>query len=357
MPDFELSKFLPRPPVYRRHQYGGLAVVAAISLGLLLFVESKYSYGLIQQWAIFSIVGLGFYVVFGLGGQFAFSQGAFFGLGAYSSAWATRNLSFLWGMGAAILIGAIVAAIFAVIVFRADQFYFAIGTMAFSFIAVVVFREFTAFSRASGEVVGIRKPEIANIKFNTDFKLGLLVVIFLLIAMAATILIERSPLRREAIALNHHEQVASTLGVPTGKLRIQMFVLGSTIAAVGGSLQAHRIGSLNTDQFSVSLSIDIFLILLLGGLGSIYGPLLGAAFVVWAPEQMRFIATYRGIIYGGVLIIVMILFPKGLVGIFEALWRLVRRTRGPAGQDSAGDDPDAATAAATASGGTSAAGA
>lgn len=326
-PQRSLEASTPRPPVYRRHQYGGLLGVALISFVLLTLVQSKFAYGLLQQWAIFSILGLGFYLVFGLGGQFAFSQGAFFGLGAYSSAWATRELSFLWGVGAAIIIGCVVALVFAIIVFRADHFYFAIGTMAFSFIAVVVFREFTAFSRASGEVVGIPKPQIANHTFNTDYKMSALLLVFMLIALLLTILIERSPLRRESLALNHHSQVAATLGVPTGKLRLLMFVLGSGFAAVAGALQAHRTGSLSTEQFSVALSIDIFLILLLGGLGSIYGPLLGAAFVVWAPEQMRFIANYRGIIYGAILILVMIFFPKGLVGIFEALWRLIRGVR------------------------------
>jgi len=327
VPGSSTDAALARPPIYRRQQYLGLLGVGLISFGLLSIVQSKFAYGLMQQWAIFSILGLGFYLVFGLGGQFAFSQGAFFGLGAYSSAWATRNLSFLWGVGAAIIIGCLVALVFAIIVFRADHFYFAIGTMAFSFIAIVVFREFTAFSRASGEVVGIPKPQIANHAFNTDYKLSALLIVFMLLALLLVILVERSPLRREALALNHDSQVASTLGIPTGKLRLLMFVLGSGFAAVAGALQAHRTGSLSTEQFSVQLSIDIFLILLLGGIGSIYGPLLGAAFVVWAPEQMRFIANYRGIIYGAVLIIVMILFPKGLVGIFEALWRLIRGKR------------------------------
>jgi branched-chain amino acid transport system permease protein len=320
------------PPVYRRKQYLGVLTVVAIIALLLATVDSKFYYGLMNTWMVYAIVGLGFYVVFGLSGQFAFSQGAFYGLGAYSSAWATREMSFMWGLLAAIVIAGVVALAFALIVFRADQFYFAIATLAFSFIAVVVFREFTAFTADGGEVVGIPEPHIANYTFDTDTKMAILLGAFLILALLLVTLIERSPLRRESLAFHENATVAATLGIPTGQLRLLMFVLGSCIAAAAGSLQAHRTGFISTEQFSVQFSIDIFLILLLGGVGSMWGPLLGAAFVVWAPEQLRFVDKYRGIIYGVLLIVVMVLFPKGLVGIAEeAKKRLkaLRRTGSP----------------------------
>jgi branched-chain amino acid transport system permease protein len=109
-----------------------------------------------------------------------------------------------------------------------------------------------------------------------------------------------------------------------------MFVLGSCFAAAAGSLQAHRIGFISTEGFSVSLAIDIFLILLLGGVGSMWGPLIGAAFVVVAPEKLRFIGDYRGLVYGALLVVVIVAFPKGLVGVFESIWSRVRPERASA---------------------------
>jgi branched-chain amino acid transport system permease protein len=334
-----------RPPVYRRKQFLGVIGVIAITAVIAAVVDSAYSYGLMSSWLTMSIVGLGFYLVFGLGGQFAFSQGAFFGLGAYASAWAVRSHSFGLGFIAALVVAGIVAVLFSLIVFRSNQFYFAIATLAFSQIALVVFREFDAFTATGGEVVGVRKPALFGYTFNTDIRIVWLLIAALAIALTLVAMIERSPLRREALAVNAQPTVAATLGVPTGRLRLLMFVLGSCFAAAGGSLQAHRVGFISTDGFGVSLAIDIFLILLLGGVSSMWGPVVGAAFVVVAPEKLRFIGDYRGLVYGVLLVVVIVVFPKGLVGLFETFWAKVRhRPIPPTPSTLVADGPDVSIA-------------
>lgn len=310
----------PRPPTYRRHQLPGVAAVVAAVLLIARFIETGFGFGLLNSWLVFSIVGLGFYLVFGVAGQFAFSQAAFFGLGAYASVWAAEGRSFGWGLAAAIAISALVALAFAVIVFRSDHFYFAIATLAFGYIATIVFREFEAFTAPGGEIVGIAKPSLFGKTFATDAELATLLTGMLAVALLLVALIERSPLKREALALHHNPTVAATLGVPTGRLRLLMFVLGSAFAGAAGSLYAHRAGFISTETFSVALAIDIFLILLLGGIDSMWGPLLGAAFVVWAPEQLRFVGEYRTLLYGIALVVVIVAFPKGLVGVIELVW-------------------------------------
>jgi branched-chain amino acid transport system permease protein len=316
-----------RPPVYGQRQLLGVAAAAAVIGGLCLIVDSAFGYGLLHSWLVFSILGLGFYLVFGVSGQFAFSQGAFFGLGAYASVWAADGRSFLWGLAAAIVITAVVALGFALVVVRSDHFYFAIATLAFSFIAVVVFREFEAFTAPGGEIVGIAKPDLFGHTFDTGRSLGLFLGAFLALALLLTALIERSPLRREAIAFRDNRPVAATVGVPVLRLRLGMFVLGSTYAGVAGSLFAHKSGFISPESFSLELGIDIFLIVLLGGIGSMWGPALGAAFVVWAPEQLRFVGEYRALIYGALLVVVIVLFPKGLVGLVELAWERMRGLR------------------------------
>lgn len=320
-----------RPPVYRQRQLLGVAAAAAVIGALCLVVDSAFGYGLLHSWLVFSILGLGFYLVFGVSGQFAFSQGAFFGLGAYASVWASDGRSFAWGLAAAIVVTAVVALAFALVVVRSDHFYFAIATLAFSYIALVVFREFEAFTAPGGEIVGIAKPDLFGHTFDTGRSLGLFLGAFLALALLLTALIERSPLRREAIAFRDNRQVAATVGVPVLRLRLGMFVLGSTYAGVAGCLFAHKAGFISPESFSLELGIDIFLIVLLGGIGSMWGPALGAAFVVWAPEQLRFVGEYRGLIYGALLVVVIVLFPKGLVGLVELAWERVRRVRGVRG--------------------------
>jgi branched-chain amino acid transport system permease protein len=329
-----------RPPIYRRHQLAGVAV-AAVAVGLLsLMVDSAFGYGLLHSWLVFSILGLGFYLVFGVSGQFAFSQGAFFGLGAYASVWASDGRSFLWGLAGAVVVTALVALAFALVVVRSDHFYFAIATLAFSFIATVVFREFEAFTAPGGEIVGIPKPDLFGHTFDTGRSLALFLGGFLALALLLTAFIERSPLKREAIAFRDNRQVAATVGVPVLRLRLGMFVLGSTYAGVAGCLFAHKSGFISPESFSLELGIDIFLILLLGGIGSMWGPVLGAAFVVWAPEQLRFVGEYRALIYGALLVAVIVAFPKGLIGLVELVWAQGRRLRRPATTPSGPVGPD-----------------
>ena len=317
-----------RPPIYRRRQLAGVAAAAALIGVLSLVVDSAFGYGLLHSWLVFSILGLGFYLVFGVWGQFAFSQGAFFGLGAYASVWASDGRSFAWGLLAAVAVPALVALAFALVVVRSDHFYFAIATLAFSHIALVVFREFEAFTSPGGEIVGIPKPDLFGHSFDTGRSLALFLGAFLVLALLGTALVERSPLRREAAAFRDNRQVAATLGVPVLRLRLGMFVLGSTYAGVAGCLFAHKAGFVSPESFSLQLGIDIFLIVLLGGVGSMWGPALGAAFVVWAPEQLRFVGEYRALIYGALLVVVIVAFPKGLVGLVELAWGRLRRGPG-----------------------------
>lgn len=304
------------PPIYdRRYGLSIIAVTAGIAL-LGVLVQSPYWYGLLDSWLVMSILGVGFYLVFGVGGQFAFSQAAFFGVGAYSSAWAARLTGSFWiGVLAALVITAVVAWLFGLLMRRADHLYFAIATMAFGFVALTVFREFEAFTGSGGEVLNIRPPEVMGQVLSTDASRFWLLLGFLVLTLVLTSLIERSPLRREAIAHRDKPTVAATLGLPTLRLRLVMFALGSAYAGVAGSLHAHRFGFISTDSFSIGLGIDIFLILLFGGIGSMWGPLLGAAFVVVAPEYLDAIGQYQDMLFGVVLVLVIVTFPDGLVGV------------------------------------------
>jgi branched-chain amino acid transport system permease protein len=322
-----------RPPAYRRRQVqGALAVTLGAVVAGSLLLDGGFSYGLFNSWLVFSILGLGFYLVFGMSGQFAFSHGAFFGLGAYTSVWAADGRSFAWGFVAGVVVSVLVAVGFGLLVFRADHFYFAIASLALSFIALVVFREWEGFTAPGGEIVRIPKPDLLGRRFDTHGELAVLLSLALGAALVLVALVERSPLKREAVAFRDNPTVAATLGVPTGRLRLQTFALGSAFAGAAGSLYAHESGFISPEAFSLELGIDIFLILLLGGIGSMWGPVLGAAFVVWAPEQLRFVGEYRGLVYGLLLILVIVAFPKGLVGVVELVWGLRRRGRGAGGR-------------------------
>jgi branched-chain amino acid transport system permease protein len=323
-----------RPPIYRGIPYLSIVVVV---LGIVLYrntrTEGFAQESLFNDWLLYSIVVLGFYFVFGLSGQFAFSQAAIFGLGAYTSAWATYNPDhpIFFGLLAAMGVVLVVSFLFSVLMQKTEHFYFAVGTLGLQTIIVLIVTKWQSFTHGpGGEVIGIRPLEFGGQLFQTDFAAFKVLVGVLGIALVLAAMIERSPVRREAIAVRDQPVVARTLGLPALRIRIVMFMLGSTFAALAGALFAHRSGVLSTDTFSVQLGLYIFLMAILGGLGSRWGAVVGAWFFVYSTDYLgrsgisiasHRLSEFKPIVFGALLIVVMIAAPDGITGLARKVWK------------------------------------
>jgi branched-chain amino acid transport system permease protein len=148
------------------------------------------------------------------------------------------------------------------------------------------------------------------------------------------VFIDRSPLRRELIAARDNSVVAKTLAVPVRRLQLIFFVLGEITGAFAGWMIAHWSSVIGTSSFSIDLSIGLFLMVVLGGLKSHWGPVLGALFYVEVPQVLKSTTKYQAVIYGAVLLVVIVVLPKGIAGIAESArdrWR-------PDGSRSGGSD-------------------
>lgn len=332
-----------KPPIYRGIPYIRIVLIlGAILVYRMTRTEGRAQENIFNDWMLYSLVVVGFYWVFGISGQFAFSQAAIFGLGAYVSNWATDNPDnpLIFGPLAAVIVCGIVAFLFSLIMQRTAHFYFAVGTLALTEIILLWLKRADWFTKgAGGEALGIRPLSVFGYELNTYFRTFMLLVIVLGLMLAFGYLLERSPVRREAIANRDRETVTRTLGLPTLRIRASMFVLGSCIAGLGGSLWAHRAGTLSVESFSVSLGLGIFLMLILGGIGSMWGAVLGAWFYVYVQDYLKRMDTeifghtlgeFWGLIYGGLLIVVMISVPDGIIGVGQRLKRaFIRRGPGP----------------------------
>jgi branched-chain amino acid transport system permease protein len=327
-----------KPPIYRGIPY----IRVVLILGAILLYRSTRTDGRLQEnifndWLLYSIVVVGFYFVFGISGQFAFSQAAIFGLGAYVSNWATDNPShpLIFGPIAAVIICGTVAYLFSLVMQRTAHFYFAVGTLALTEIILLFLKKATWFTKSpGGEALGVRPLSVFGYEIDTYYKTFLLLLVLLGLTLSFGYLLERSPVKREAIANRDRETVTRTLGLPTLRIRASMFVLGSCIAGLAGSLWAHRSGTISVESFSVSLGLGIFLMLILGGMGSMWGALLGAWFYVYVQDYLKRVDTelfgnpigeYWGIIYGSLLIVVMIAVPDGILGIGKQLRKVFIR--------------------------------
>jgi branched-chain amino acid transport system permease protein len=280
-------------------------------------------------WIWLSAIVIGFYFVFGLAGRFAFSTAAMVGLGAYSSAYFTRSgNNWVVGLIGAAVVAGVVAYLFARLVRRAHHFYFAVATLGLAEILLVVFRQWERLSgKSSGEITNVADPSLFGFEFDTRYRQFYLLLAFLGIVLVVGYFLERSPIRRNAIASRDNEMVAKTLGVKAEGVGIAMFTFGSVIAGVAGSLFVHTRGFAEPNTFGIDLGLGIFVMLIIGGLHSMWGALIGAWVYTYIPLYLERWEEWTQVIWGLVLLFVVIVFPEGLVGIWN---RMIGR--GPSGR-------------------------
>jgi ABC-type branched-subunit amino acid transport system ATPase component/ABC-type branched-subunit amino acid transport system permease subunit len=302
-----------------------------------------------NEWLYYSVLVVGFYFIFGMSGQFAFSQAAFAMVGAYTSAWATREgVDWLLAVALGIFAACVIAFAFAYVARKANLFFLAIATLALSELILEVIREFKEFTGQIGgeaaltedqriEIFGWKVTDIADPARTNETHLFWVYLVALGIVLLVGIWLARSPAKREAIAMRDQPTVAATLGIPTIRVRIVMYVLGSAIGAFAGSLWAHGRGYVTPDLFNIELGLGIFVMLIVGGVDSLWGPVLGAAFYVWVPHILlrlnidlfgNPIRDYNQILYGATLLLVMIFAPAGIIGAFRYVGNRLRHRPG-----------------------------
>jgi branched-chain amino acid transport system permease protein len=314
-----------RPPEYRRRHLTAIAVfVVLTAVAGPLVGSTRSSQFLVNLWLVYSVAAVGFYWVFGLAGKFAFCQTFMMALGGYVSAWVTRSLgegSFLVGMAAAIVSTAVVAGVVGLLVRRAQHFYFAIATFAVTQIGMTIFAHADAFTGPNGQTVGIEPASLFGFEFLRDESVFWLFLGVLTLCLVLAAFIERSPMRRDAIAARDNRTVAELAGVRATRVHVVLFMLGSALGGVSGALVGHWQGVIGADSFGIDLAIGLFLILLLGGQDSIWGPVIGSAIFVALPTLLSGIEAYGPIVYGVLLLVVVLALPRGIAGSVRVhLW-------------------------------------
>ena len=171
-----------------------------------------------------------------------------------------------------------------------------------------------------------------GLSFDSDVKFHYLVWTFALVALTLCLNLVRSGVGRGLAALAQDEVAASALGVNLRRAKVGVFVLSAVFASVAGSLYAHYFGYVNPHTFSIFKSLDLVIMVVVGGLGSIWGTLFGVGFVSLLPHLLDFFETYSDIIHGVILVVILLFLPQGLVtGLMDCVrLRLAhRRLAGP----------------------------
>ncbi|HEY4278687.1 MAG TPA: branched-chain amino acid ABC transporter ATP-binding protein/permease [Conexibacter sp.] len=332
-----------RPAPYRRRYFTGLLIFIAVALlAEFLYGTASDTQHLVNLWLVYTIAIVGFYFVFGLGGRFAFCQTLMMAVGGYTTAYFSVHIGFWPALVLGVGVTAVLAAILAILTIRVQAFYFAIATLAASQIGIEILRNWSGFAGANGVQVDIDTPtwfgtELIDERSFFWVILGVVVLVLLL-----AILVERSPLRRNAVAARERELAAESSGVHAKRLQIGLFVFGSALGAVAGALLAGWEATLSPDTFSIDLAIAIFVGVIIGGVGSMWGAVVGAAFVVFLPEVLTGLEQYQTIIYGAILLGGVVFLPRGIAGIGNDLRGLVLTRLGIGGREEEAREADAA---------------
>ncbi|RJQ07746.1 MAG: branched-chain amino acid ABC transporter permease [Bacillota bacterium] len=281
---------------------------------------------------IYIILASGLNIITGYAGQPNLGHAAFFGIGAYASALLTTKvgLSFWAAMPLAVVIAASVGFVLGIISLRLREDFLAITTIGVNFVVVSVFLYFDYFGRALG-LGGIPRPSIFGHVLNKPEYLVLVVFLVAAVLLVCWVF-SRSRLGLMVSAVREDELAAHSLGLNVTALKLAAFVFGTALAGLGGSVYAHFMTFISPYDFAFPVSITVMCMVVLGGAGTFWGPVVGAIILASAPEIMRFIQQYRMLIYGGLLAVLMIFQPAGLLGADSVFVRggarLVARVRG-----------------------------
>ncbi|WP_303721477.1 branched-chain amino acid ABC transporter permease [Malonomonas rubra] len=292
--------------------------VTALSLALLLFplVENNpYTLGITNLIAINAIVVLGLNLFIGYAGQISLGHAAFFGLGAYGSAIATVNFELNpWlAMMLVALIVALVALVIGVPILRLSGHYLAMATLGLNFVFHTILLQWDDVTGGPSGFYGIPSLEIGDLVFFDEIRLHYLLWAFALLSLLLCLNLVRSGVGRGLAALAGDETAAAALGVNTRNAKVKVFILSAILASLAGSLFAHTYSFISPDSFNIFVATDFVIMVVIGGMGSIWGSLFGAGLITLLPEWMDLFETYKDFVHGGILVLVLIFLPQGLV--------------------------------------------
>jgi len=311
--------------------YIPFGVFSLVIILIPFFLKNPYNLGVVVQAGIFSLIAMGLSLLMGYAGQISLGHASFFGLGAYTSAILTGTYG--WSPWTAILAGLFITGLVAWIIgkpsLKLKGHYLAMATLGFGVIVHIFFLaevELTGGPSGYTSDLGII-PFIGFGKFmiNTEVRSFYFVWIILLIVLLFTLHIIHSRIGRALRSIHIDEEASRAMGVNTSRLKVRIFVLSALYASLAGSLYCHYILFVAPGPFSLMESVLLVTMVIIGGMGSIWGAIAGATLLTVLPEVLRAFDDYNILIYGAILLFIMLFLPGGLFGGSQMVWKWLKR--------------------------------
>ena len=282
-----------------------------------------YGLYLLTLTEVFTLVALGLNFLTGYAGQISLCHAAFFGVGAYATALLTQKagVPYLLSLFAGALLTTAIGAIVAVPALRLKNIYLAIATLGFGVVLQKIIFEWRGLTGGGGGLA-LTPPSIAGYELGAT-GLYYLTLVLMTIGLFGAWNVSRGRTGRALLVIKDSEIAAGSLGIHAPRYKVIAFAISAFYAAVAGGLFAYLVRYIHPESFSVGLSISFLSMVVIGGLGTIGGSIVGAAFYVIVPELLRGFKDAPGLVFGLLLVAVMVFMPQGL-------WGMARRIAGKA---------------------------
>ncbi|ARK29733.1 branched-chain amino acid ABC transporter ATP-binding protein/permease [Halalkalibacter krulwichiae] len=299
--------------------------ISKIVILLLLVIAPLFvSQNLLQLlifWGIFIILAQSINILTGFAGQLSLGHAAFYAIGAYTSA--ILMMKFGLPLFITIIISMVLSAIVGFILSfpagRVKEFYLAMMTLGFGFLVHEIIREWASVTGGVMGISGINSPKFGTL---TIFGISVNLVAYYWFVLAITLVIVwllrnfvQSYFGRSFLAVHQSELAASSIGISPRFVKQLAYTVSAAMAGLAGALYAHLMGYIGPESFEMMKSIEILVMGILGGFGTIIGPILGAAFLTFIPSQLQLFAEYQLMIYGLLLVFSFLIIPKGFAGL------------------------------------------
>ncbi len=305
-------------------------LVLLFALTAPLFITKAYNVHLLVLCAIYVGLATSMNLILGYTGLFTLCHAAFFGMGAYTTAILVGKFGLpIW---TGFVCSGFIAALFGLLIawpsLRLRGDYLAIVTLGFGQIVRLIELNEQWLTNGAMGITAIPKPKWFGQSFGkVQFYYLALVIALLIIFIVYRIAHTR--IGRALIAIREDDRAAMAIGINVRSYKMLAFGVGCFTAGLMGSVYAHYISFVAPDQYTFQISVNIFIMVVLGGMGTTMGPVIGACLLTLLPEVLRFIGDWRMLIYGLLLVVCMIFRPQGIMGSFQiggtSIWTTIRR--------------------------------
>jgi len=312
----QIFKKLKNQIIIKKKQILLIIIIFAI---IFPFIFSTYQVNIMCSALIYVVLGLGLNIVVGLAGLLDLGYVAFYAVGAYT--YALLNFHYNMGFWTVLPIAGIFAALFGIVlgfpVLRLRGDYLAIVTLGFGEIIRLILENWNEFSQGPSGIANIDRPGFFGIEMNLETATIYLYFLMIIVVFLTCFVVNRlqnSRIGRAWLALREDEIACQAMGIDKTKTKLTAFALGATWAGIVGVFFAAKTTFINPASFTFLESAIILSIVVLGGMGSIIGVILGAFILILLPEYLRAFSDFRMLLFGACMVLMMIFKPQGLTG-------------------------------------------